>query len=74
MRASASIRRPQSAYGPMSSLLSGCAILLRRSRREPQRLGDIVVPAVDVGPELDARAVPECGLVEQPHRDSASAA
>ena len=38
-----------SCYGPMSSLLSGCSILHRRARLEPERLRDIVVPAINVG-------------------------
>src|SRR5438270_3773031 len=45
--------------------------LLRRPRRQFERLRDIVVPAIDVGPELDSRAVPKCSLVEQPHGDFA---
>ena len=56
-------------YGPMSSLLSGCSILRGAPRRKVERLATFVVPAIDVGPELDPRPVPEGGVVEQPHRD-----
>src|SRR5947209_7772113 len=41
----------------------------RGTRLETERLGDVVVPSVDVGSELDAGAVPERRLIEQANRD-----
>src|SRR5437764_11724371 len=41
----------------------------RHSWRQAQGLGDIVVPAVHVGTELDRRPVPERRLINQPDRD-----
>ena len=64
-------------YGPLRTdvvAAFGLLDLLRRSRRKIQRLGDILVPAINVRPELDARAIPERGLIEQPYRDFVAAA
>src|SRR5206468_12537862 len=43
----------------------------RRSALEPERSGDVVVPAVDVGHEPDPRTVPESGAIHQADRDQA---
>src|SRR5436190_22686269 len=47
----------------------GLLDLLRRSRRQSECLRNIFVPAIHIRPELDSRAVPKSGLVEQPHGD-----
>ena len=58
----------------MSSLLLAAVDLARGAADQPERHRDIVVPAIDVGPELDPRAVPERRVVEQPDRDFGLAA
>src|SRR6185295_13251083 len=49
----------------------GLIDFVRLTRCEVESLGDIFVPAVDIWAELDARAIPEGGLIEQANRDRA---
>ena len=61
-------------FGALSALRTdvlGFALggFVRTAAYEAKRHGNIVVPAVDVGPELDARSVLERRMVEQADRD-----
>ena len=67
MRAPAWAGALNALWSDVLALLPGD--LTRGAAYETERHGDIVVPAIDVWPELDARSVPERRVIHQPHRD-----